>query len=103
MTSRKIWSFVVTPAGIALAAAMALATVVASGENPSASAPRSMPSSRRRNCRTTDSARLDVDCRPAHGRAPLPLLRLRGTPDRSRDRSPRGAHDVHGDGLHHLR
>jgi len=36
MTSRKIWSFVVTPAGIALAAAMALATVVASGENPSA-------------------------------------------------------------------
>ena len=36
MTSREIWSFAVTPAGIALAAAMALATVVASGENPSA-------------------------------------------------------------------
>jgi hypothetical protein len=33
MTSREIWSFVVTPAGIALAAAMALASVVASGEN----------------------------------------------------------------------
>jgi len=39
MTSREIWSSVVTPAGIALAAAMALATVVASGENPSAVRP----------------------------------------------------------------
>jgi hypothetical protein len=36
MTSREIGSFVVTPAGIALAAALALATVVASSENPSA-------------------------------------------------------------------
>jgi hypothetical protein len=33
VTSREIWSFVVTPAGITLAAAVALATVVASGEN----------------------------------------------------------------------
>ena len=39
MTSREIWSFAVTPAGIALAAAMALATVVTSGENPSAVRP----------------------------------------------------------------
>jgi hypothetical protein len=33
VTPREIWSFVVTPAGIVLAAAVALATVVASGEN----------------------------------------------------------------------
>ena len=39
MTSREIWSFVVTPPGIALAAAMALATVVASGENSQAVRP----------------------------------------------------------------
>jgi hypothetical protein len=35
VTSREIWAFVVTPAGIALAAAVALATVVVSGENSS--------------------------------------------------------------------
>jgi uncharacterized protein YbjT (DUF2867 family) len=33
VTAREIWSFVVTPAGIALAAAVALATVGATGEN----------------------------------------------------------------------
>jgi len=42
MTSREIWSFVVTPAGIALAAAMALVSVVASGENSSAVRPAVM-------------------------------------------------------------
>ena len=33
VASREIWSLLVTPAGIALAAAVALAAVVASGEN----------------------------------------------------------------------
>jgi hypothetical protein len=32
VTAREIWSYVVVPAGIVLAAAVALATVVASGE-----------------------------------------------------------------------
>jgi hypothetical protein len=35
MTWREVWSFMVTPAGLALAAALALAGVVASGENAS--------------------------------------------------------------------
>jgi hypothetical protein len=35
VTSREIWSFVVTPAGIVVAVAVALATVVVSGENSS--------------------------------------------------------------------
>ena len=39
MTSREIWSFVVTAAGIMLAAAMVLASVVASGENSPAVRP----------------------------------------------------------------
>jgi hypothetical protein len=39
MTSRDIWSLVATPAGIGLAAAMALASVVASGENAPAVRP----------------------------------------------------------------
>ncbi len=42
MTSREIWSFVVTPAGIALAAVMALVSVVASGENSLAVRPAVM-------------------------------------------------------------
>jgi len=42
MTSREIWSFVVTAAGIALAAAMVLASVVASGENSPAVRPAVM-------------------------------------------------------------
>jgi hypothetical protein len=39
MTWREIWSFVVTPAGLALAGALALASVVASGENSQAVRP----------------------------------------------------------------
>ena len=42
MTSREIWSFVVTAACIALAAAMVLASVVASGENSPAVRPAVM-------------------------------------------------------------
>src|SRR5262249_51984555 len=133
MTWRELASFMLAPAGRAAVAALAPATGGAGGENSPAtrptvligddllassrkartppsrrirprsdSAPRSTLRWRRSSPRTTDSAPLDVDCRPAHGRAPLPLLRLQAL-DRPRDRGPRGFHDVHGDGLHHLR
>jgi hypothetical protein len=39
MTWRKIWSFVLPPAGIALAGALALVSVVASGEHSQAVRP----------------------------------------------------------------